>query len=89
MQKLKKAKNEDLTHLHKHILIHHVFSISSHWWINEGYPETCLEEAEYLASLTPVRLGNFVCPNQERSLVFKKSRGKMILVIFSHLGTML
>jgi hypothetical protein len=33
------------------------FFFSSHWWINDGYPETCLEEAEYLASLTPVRLG--------------------------------
>ena len=30
--------------------------ICSHWWVNEGYPQTCLEEAEYLASLTPVRL---------------------------------
>ncbi len=30
--------------------------ICSHWWINESYPQTCLEEAEYLASLTPVRL---------------------------------
>ena len=30
--------------------------ICSHWWVNENYPQTCLEEAEYLASLTPVRL---------------------------------
>ena len=30
--------------------------ICSHWWVNEGYSQTCLEEAEYLASLTPVRL---------------------------------
>lgn len=30
--------------------------ICSHWWVNEGYPQPCLEEAEYLASLTPVRL---------------------------------
>ena len=30
--------------------------ICSHWWVNEGYPQPCLDEAEYLASLTPVRL---------------------------------
>lgn len=30
--------------------------ICSHWWVNEGYSQPCLEEAEYLASLTPVRL---------------------------------
>ena len=30
--------------------------ICSHWWVNEGYPQTCLEEAEYLSSLNPVRL---------------------------------
>ena len=30
--------------------------ICSHWWVNDGYGQTCLEEAEYLASLTPVRL---------------------------------
>ena len=30
--------------------------ICSHWWINQGYDQSCLEEAEYLASLTPVRL---------------------------------
>ena len=31
--------------------------ICSHWWVNEGYGDkSCLQEAEYLASLTPVRL---------------------------------
>ena len=30
--------------------------ICSHWWVNDGYGQTCLEEAEYLASLNPVRL---------------------------------
>merc|ERR1711953_1513206 len=30
--------------------------ICSHWWVNECYPQPCLDEAEYLASLTPVRL---------------------------------
>merc|ERR1712083_440149 len=33
-----------------------IVDICSHWWINQGYGQTCLEEAEYLASLTPVRL---------------------------------
>jgi hypothetical protein len=33
-----------------------ILDICSHWWINDGYSRTCLEEAEYLASLTPVRL---------------------------------
>ncbi len=33
-----------------------ILDICSHWWINEGYGRSCLEEAEYLASLTPVRL---------------------------------
>jgi hypothetical protein len=37
--------------------LYRLWHSSAHWWINEGYPETCLEEAEYLASLTPVRLG--------------------------------
>lgn len=30
--------------------------ICSHWWVNEGYAECCLLEAESLASQTPVRL---------------------------------
>ena len=33
-----------------------ILDICSHWWINDGYSQSCLEEAEYLASLTPVRL---------------------------------
>ena len=33
-----------------------ISDICSHWWVNDGYPETCLEEAEHLASLTPARL---------------------------------
>ena len=33
-----------------------IVDICSHWWINQGYDQSCLEEAEYLASLTPVRL---------------------------------
>ena len=33
-----------------------IIDICSHWWINQGYEQSCLEEAEYLASLTPVRL---------------------------------
>ena len=33
-----------------------ILDICSHWWVNEGYARNCLEEAEYLASLTPVRL---------------------------------
>ena len=33
-----------------------IIDICSHWWINDGYTRNCLEEAEYLASLTPVRL---------------------------------
>lgn len=33
-----------------------VSDICSHWWVNEGYEKNCLEEAEYLAGLTPVRL---------------------------------
>ena len=33
-----------------------ISDICSHWWVNDGYPQTCLEEAEHLASLTPVRL---------------------------------
>lgn len=33
-----------------------ILDICSHWWVNEGYSRSCLEEAEYLASLTPVRL---------------------------------
>ena len=30
--------------------------ICSHWWVNEGYPQTCLEEAEFLSLQSPVRL---------------------------------
>lgn len=30
--------------------------ICSHWWVNEGYSETCLNLAEELANQTPVRL---------------------------------
>ncbi|GJQ75870.1 hypothetical protein Trydic_g17934 [Trypoxylus dichotomus] len=30
--------------------------ICSHWWVNEGYNESCLEISEYLANQTPVRL---------------------------------
>ena len=33
-----------------------ILDICSHWWINEGYEKTCLDEAEHLANLTPVRL---------------------------------
>ncbi len=33
-----------------------ITDICSHRWVNEGYDKSCLEEAEYLASLTPVRL---------------------------------
>ena len=33
-----------------------ISDICSHYWVNDGYPQTCLEEAEHLASLTPVRL---------------------------------
>jgi hypothetical protein len=33
-----------------------ITQICSHAWINEGFTKSCLEEAEYLASLTPVRL---------------------------------
>eukprot|EP00091_Calanus_sinicus_P004585 TRINITY_DN14929_c0_g1_i1.p1 TRINITY_DN14929_c0_g1~~TRINITY_DN14929_c0_g1_i1.p1 ORF type:complete len:405 (-),score=88.94 TRINITY_DN14929_c0_g1_i1:259-1443(-) len=33
-----------------------IVDICSHWWINQGYDQSCLDEAEYLASLTPVRL---------------------------------
>ena len=34
-----------------------IADICSHWWVNEGYGDkSCLQEAEYLASLTPVRL---------------------------------
>lgn len=31
-------------------------SICSHWWVNEGYEESCLDLAEELANQTPVRL---------------------------------
>lgn len=30
--------------------------ICNHWWVNEGYPECCLNLAEELANQTPVRL---------------------------------
>ena len=33
-----------------------IVDICSHWWINEGYEASCLDEAEHLANLTPVRL---------------------------------
>lgn len=34
-----------------------IADICSHYWVNEGFPDrSCLDEAEYLASLTPVRL---------------------------------
>lgn len=33
-----------------------ISAICSHWWINETYSEMCLDVAEELASLTPVRL---------------------------------
>ncbi|TRY75426.1 hypothetical protein TCAL_00703 [Tigriopus californicus] len=33
-----------------------ISDICAHDWVNDGYPESCLKEAEHLASLTPVRL---------------------------------
>lgn len=30
--------------------------ICAHYWVNEGFAEECLNEAEHLSSLTPVRL---------------------------------
>ena len=33
-----------------------VEEICSHWWVNEGFSEPCLEVAEALANQTPVRL---------------------------------
>lgn len=30
--------------------------ICNHWWVNEGYPDSCLDVAEELANQTPVRL---------------------------------
>lgn len=33
-----------------------ISAICNHWWINETYSEICLDVAEELASLTPVRL---------------------------------
>jgi hypothetical protein len=30
--------------------------ICSHWWVNEGHSESCLDIAEELANQTPVRL---------------------------------
>ena len=57
--------------------------ICSHWWVNEGYPQPCLDEAEYLASLTPVRLDLLlslapsareeIIPGQEAQVCFLRS----------------
>merc|ERR1711915_1092386 len=33
-----------------------VEDICAHWWVNEGYMESCLDIAEALANQTPVRL---------------------------------
>ena len=33
-----------------------ISDICSHWWVNEGFEQSCLKEAEHLAGLTPVRL---------------------------------
>ncbi|XP_065572348.1 uncharacterized protein LOC136034829 isoform X2 [Artemia franciscana] len=33
-----------------------VEDICSHWWVNQGYPGSCLEAAEELSNKTPVRL---------------------------------
>lgn len=33
-----------------------VEEICSHWWVDEGFSEPCLEVAEALANQTPVRL---------------------------------
>lgn len=53
-----------------------IVDICSHWWINEGYDTSCLDEAEHLANLTPVRLDlllslakaeNKMPPNQENN----------------------
>ena len=30
--------------------------ICTHWWVNEGYDESCLDISEELANQTPVRL---------------------------------
>lgn len=30
--------------------------ICEHWWVNEGYAESCLDISEELANQTPVRL---------------------------------
>lgn len=30
--------------------------ICAHWWVNEGYDDSCLEISEELANQTPVRL---------------------------------
>lgn len=33
-----------------------IVKICSHWWVNEGQSESCLDIAEHLANQTPVRL---------------------------------
>ena len=40
-----------------------IADICSHDWVNQGYGDkSCLNEAEYLASLTPVRLDLLLSP---------------------------
>lgn len=33
-----------------------ISTICAHWWVNEGYDESCLDVSEELANQTPVRL---------------------------------
>ena len=42
-----------------------IVDICNHWWINEGYKNGCLEEAEYLASLAPVRFDLLLSLNKQ------------------------
>ena len=42
-----------------------IVDICNHWWINEGYENGCLEEAEYLASLAPVRFDLLLSLNKQ------------------------
>lgn len=38
-----------------------ISAICNHWWINETYPDQCLDIAQELASQTPVRLDLLLC----------------------------
>ena len=63
-----------------------ILDICSHWWINEGYEQSCLDEAEHLANLTPVRLDLLLslAKAENKMPLNQESNNNEVTVIMAH-----